>query len=69
MKKSAQMDWKGYDGSSGMMGGMAGLLGANLEHCLQAALWLIRSCLKFGQYREVEALSNIAVAEAWPEWR
>ena len=33
-------------GSSGMTGGMAGLLGANLEHCLQPALWLMRSCLK-----------------------
>ena len=32
-KKSAHIASKGYVGSSGSCGGMAGLLGANLEHC------------------------------------
>ena len=43
---------------------MAGLLGAYLEHWVQAALKLMRSDLKLGQYREVEALSNMEVALA-----
>ena len=45
---------------------MAGVLGANLEHWPQAALKLMRSCLKFGQYRDEEALSNMAEAELCP---
>ena len=43
------------------MGGMAGLLGAYLVQVVHAALKLIMSALKCGQYREVAALSNIDV--------
>ena len=41
---------------------MAGLLGAYLVHVVQVARWLIMSALRLGQYREVEALSNMEVA-------
>ena len=37
-KKSAQIASNGYVGSSGTCGGMAGLLGAYLEHCEHDAL-------------------------------
>ena len=63
------MLWNGYLGSSGAVGGRAGLLGAYLEHSEHAALKLIKSVLKFGQKREVEALSNMEEALPWPACR
>ena len=61
-KKSAHIDWKGYTGISGSIGGIDGLEGWYLAQVEHVALKLTISARKLGQYKAVAARSNMAFA-------